>query len=346
MPLFLALSACGLPESSDTPQRIILFIGDGMGPEQVRAGGYFLGRPPVFSEFPVTTSITTNSADNEVTDSAAAATAIATGRKVSNGVLSLAIPGDGSPLETMIETAAIRGMRTGLVTTTYLTHATPAAFGAHRATRTDYEGVATDYLNGSRPNLLLGGGANGLEAAEAEAAGYEVVNTRDQLLGIRTTGTPRVAGLFGSGNLAYEFDGGPRDDGYPDLADMTAQALRLIGDAQGGFFLLVEGGLIDQAAHNNDAERMVAEVASLDRAASAALNWAKGRDDVLIIVTADHETGGIEAVEDRGNGEVPGIFWTTTGHTSRRVGLYALGQEAERLRIITDNTEIRGAVFD
>jgi len=345
LPLIFALSACGLSDSSATPQRIILFIGDGMGPEQVRAGSYFIGRPPVFADFPVSASVETGSADSEITDSAAAATAIATGRKVSNGVLSLAIPGDGSPLETLLEQAAARDMRTGLATTTFATHATPAAFGAHRSSRTDYEGIAEDYLNKSRPNLIFGGGSHGLDTGEAEAAGYLVAGTRDQLFGVPASGSPRVAGLFGTGNLAYEYDGGPREDGHPDLEEMTSQALRLIGDAPDGFFLMVEGGLIDQAAHSNDAGRMVAEFAALDRAVRAALEWAAGRSGVLIVVTADHETGGIEEVLDRGIGEVPEIRWTTTGHTSRKVDLYAWGADATRFHAIQDNTEIRDAIF-
>lgn len=346
LPLVLALGACAFEKAPAPPPRIILFIGDGMGPEQIRAGGYYLGRPPVFTEFAVAAGVATRSADNEVTDSAAAATAIATGRKVANGVLSLAIPGDGARLETLAETAAARGILTGVATTTFATHATPAAFGAHRAARTDYEGVAEDYLNLSRPNLILGGGANGLDSAEAEAAGYTVVGSRERLSAVGAANVPRVAGLFGSGNLPYEADGGPRSAGFPDLSDMTAEALRLIGDAPEGFFLMVEGGLIDQAAHANDAERMVAEVAGLDRAVRTALDWAAGRSDALIVVTADHETGGIDSVTDRGAGEVPDIRWTTTGHSSRQVGLYAWGSGADRFGVVQDNTEIRAALID
>lgn len=346
VPLLLVLAACApLDEATGSPLRVILFIGDGMGPEQVRAGGYYLGRPPVFTSFPIRATVTTASADSDITDSAAAATAIATGTKVDNGVLSLEVPGTGRPLETMLEYASSQGMLTGLLTTTYTTHATPAAFGAHRATRTDYEGIAEDYLRSSRPNLIFGGGANGLDDAEAVAAGYQVAKTLEALVETSPSSPLLVAGLFGSGLLPYEADGGPRSAGYPSLEDMTVQALRLIGDTPGGFFLMIEGGLIDQAAHLNDAGRMVAEVAAFDRAVAAALDWATEKAEVLIVVTADHETGGIKEVADLGVGVVPRILWSTKGHTARPVDLYARGPGAERFLSLRDNTELRRATF-
>jgi len=317
-----------------------------MGPEQIRAGAYYLGRALVFSSFPTHASIATRSADSAVTDSAAAATAIATGVKVGNGVLSRLIPGSGENLETILEREGRDGKLTGLATTTYVTHATPAAFGAHQATRTAYDGIASDYLNSSRPNILLGGGANGLDDAEATAAGYTVVKTLTELQNLPGSSSPRVAGLFGTGFLPYEADGGPHAASYPDLADMTTLALRLLENAENGFFLMVESGLIDQAAHANNAGRMVGEVAVLDRAVSVALAWAADKTDVLIIVTADHETGGIESVSDNGAGQVPAITWTTTGHSARDVDLYAAGYRAERLTTVNDNTQIRAAIYE
>lgn len=345
----LCFAACsfGAADPAD-PARVILFIGDGMGPEQIRAGAYYLGRPLSFSAFPTHAAVATRSADSAITDSAAAATAIATGVKVNNGVLSLAIPGSGGTLQTLLERAKADGRLTGLVTTTYTTHATPAAFGAHQASRTYTDAIAADYLGASRPNVLLGGGANGLDDAEASAAGYAVVKTRTELQNAPASPAPLVAGLFGGGFLPYERDGlgGPHAAGYPDLADMTAEALRLIGGAENGFFLMVESGLIDQAAHLNDAAKMVGEVAALDRAVSAALAWAADKTGVLIVVTADHETGGITEVFDGGAGNTPAVTWTTTGHTARNVDLYAAGYRAERLGSVVDNTEIRAAIYD
>jgi alkaline phosphatase len=344
---FSLLLLCSCTPAHDTvwPSRVILFIGDGMGPEQVRAGSYYVGHPLSFESFPVHTYMTTYSADNAVTDSAAAATAIATGTKVNNGVLSLRMPGSGEPLATLLERAANQGMLTGLATTVYITHATPAAFASHQSSRTLYDAIANDYMNTTRPNLLLGGGANGLDDTEAVAAGYTVVKNLPELEAASMVSSFRIAGLFGSGFLRYEALGGPNLDGHPDLADMTVEALRLLGGSETGFFLMVESGLIDQAAHLNLAHEMVGEVSILDKAVSAALLWAEGREDVLIIVTADHETGGISAVADNGTEVVPAITWTTTGHTSRSVDLYAWGFKSERFADISDNTEIPFRIF-
>ncbi len=127
---------------------MIFLIGDGMGFEQVKAGGmYANGQVGTlsFELFPYNGELTTYSADSAVTDSAAAATALATGVKVNSGVISMAIPGDGSELETLLEYFKVRGKSTGLVTTTTMTHATPASFGAHEFSRQMYEQIADDY---------------------------------------------------------------------------------------------------------------------------------------------------------------------------------------------------------
>ncbi len=335
----LGLGSCGTGADDAWPRRIILFIGDGMGPEQVVAGSYYLGRSASFTDFDVRASITTDSEDTMITDSAAAATAMATGQKVGNGVLSMDKPGTEAKIETILEKAARTGMLTGLVTTTYLTHATPAAFAAHQLSRTLYDAIADDYLARSRPNIMLGGGANGLDDAEASGAGYSVIKTESELSSISRSAVPMIAGLFGSGFLPYEIER-DTDSPYPDLAGMTAEALRLLEDSSTGFFLMVESGLIDQAAHSNDAARMAGEVAALDRAVSVALDWAENKDGVLIVVTADHETGGITAVSDSGAGFVPAITWSTTGHTARAVDLYAWGTGAARFLTATDNTHL------
>lgn len=341
---YILLAACGTGTDDAWPRRIILFIGDGMGPEQVVAGSYYLGRPVSFTEFDVRATVTPHSADNPITDSAAAATAIATGQKVGNGILSIDVSGTGAPFETILEKAARAGMLTGLVTTTYLTHATPAAIAAHQPSRTLYDAIADDYLIRSRPNIMLGGGGNGLDDAEASAAGYMVGKNVSELIAVHASAIPAgtvplIAGLFGIGFLPYEMDRNA-DTPYPDLAGMTAHALRVLEDSSTGFFLMVESGLIDQAAHSNDAARMAGEVAALDRAVTVAMEWAEGKGGVLIVVTADHETGGITAVADAGAGSVPVVSWSTTAHTARPVGLYAWGTGAERFMPATDNTHL------
>lgn len=318
----------------------ILFIGDGMGPEQVRAAGMFLSGEPgtlFFERFPHRAEVTTASAEGKVTDSAAAATALATGRKVTNGVLSLATPGDGSRLPTILERSAAEGRRVGLVTTTHATHATPAAFGAHQPSRENYDEIAWDYLTDSKPDVLFGGGGYGLSKAAAVFAGYPVVTARNELLAVDPGSTDRLWGLFGHAHLPYEHEG---LGSAPHLSEMTRTALAVLERDPDGFFLMVEGGRIDHACHSNDLARAVKETIEFANAVRAAYEWAKERDDTLILVTADHETGGLSVKKNLGAGKLPEVAWATKDHTGANVFLYAWGTGSERISGTIDNTQV------
>ena len=194
-----------------SPRNIILLIGDGMGFEQVKAAGMFAkGKPGTlfFESFKSKGEVTTHSANADVSDSAATATAMATGRKVNNGVISVALPGDRRPFSTVLEHFKSEGKSTGLVTTAYLTHATPAAFGAHAESRNDYQKIARDYLNASRPNVLFGGmepTGRGVTPGAARAAGYLVVTLRKGMESLTPAQGTHVAGFFGMGNMPYEW---------------------------------------------------------------------------------------------------------------------------------------------
>ena len=279
----------------------------------------------------------TASADNAVTDSAAGATAMATGVKVGNGVISRALPGDGAYLETIVQRSKMEGRSVGLVTTSHLTHATPAGFGAHARNRGDFQDIAAWYLHGTRPEVLLGGGGHALDPTAAARMGYTVVRSRAARPKLDPAITPRVCGLFGQGHMPYEHDGLGT---YPHLSEMTRVALSFLERDPDGFFLMVEGARIDHAGHANDIDRMVPEVVELARAVEVALTWAEGRDDTLILVTSDHETGGLSVQAARGAGEVPEVTWSTTGHTGVRVPIYAWGPGAERVTGVIDNTDI------
>ncbi len=341
VPLFAVLSTTACTNASpERPTRnIILFIGDGMGSEQVKAGSLFAYGTPghlSFEAFPSTGEVTTFSADNEITDSAAAATAMATGHKVNNGVISMALPGDGRDLETLVEHYAARGKRTGLVTTTTLTHATPAAFAAHAANRSETDKIADDLINQTHVDLLLGGGGSGMTTELAQSAGYTVAHDRTELAALGWVDLP-VSGLFGEGYLPYELDG---LGALPHLSEMTSMAIDLLQPASSGFFLMIEGGRIDHAGHANDIERLVREVSELSRAVALASEWASDRVDTLIVVTADHETGGLEVIRSLGEGTAPVVTWQTTGHTSTSVPLYASGSGAHRFAGSHDNTSL------
>jgi len=329
------------------PQNVIFLIGDGLGFEQVKAAGMYADGEEghlIFETFPYQAEIATYSASSPVTDSAAASTAIATGFKVDNGVISVDLPGKSGELYTLLEYYRDKSKSTGLVTTSYITDATLAAFGAHEVSRKNANEIAGDYLQQTRPNVLLGGGGKGISASAATAAGYTVVTDNLALQALNTDLETLVYGRFGNSKLPYEYDYFTGSDNgydlYPHLSAMTATTLDILDNDPEGFFLVVEGGRIDHAGHKNNINRNIFETLEFNNAVQVVYNWARTRSDTLIIVTADHETGGLTVLQNNGQGEFPRVSWSTTGHTGVNVPLYAWGENAYRVSGILNNTNL------
>jgi alkaline phosphatase len=359
--LAVMVSGPGPVPAGEVPRNVILMIGDGMGVEHIKAAGFFSSGKTgsLFMEtlprqaMVVTCPAYTVSAGDapgpaKVTDSAAAASAMATGRKVYNGVLSVALPGDGAPLKTVLEQAAATGKRTGIVTTSYLTDATPAAFGAHVKDRDLHREIAVDFLNVSRPNVILGGASKKnkvpLTPETGKAAGYRVVSDRAGLAVVVKEGDAHVLGLFGVGAMCYEYDFATTTrkeyDTLPHLSEMTTAALDLLAGEPKGFFLMIEGACIDKASHNNQLERSVYETLEFDKAVQKAGQWAANRKDTLLIVTADHETGGLNTLKGNGKGRMPDVKWSGSSHSGANVPLFATGPGSEAIAGILDNTDV------
>jgi len=346
IPLLLIIPGIlGTAAAGAAPKNVIFLIGDGMGKEQVKAAGMYLngaaGTLSFETSLPYQAEMATYPAEgpSTVTDSAAAATAMATGYKVNNGVISMAFPGDGTNLETLLEYFQNQGRSTGLVTTTYITHATPAAFGAHETSRNNTANIAGDYLSQTRPNVLLGGGGNGMSDTSAFAAGYTVVTDADGMTGHGLVGeTIFLSGQFGSDHLPYEYDG---LGSLPHLSEMTVTALEILDNDPDGFFLMVEGGRIDHACHSWDLVRSIFETIEFSNSVQMVIDWAAGRTDTLILVTADHETGGLTVDYHNGTvGSYPDVSWSTGGHTGANVPIYAWGVNAEMVDGVMDNTDL------
>lgn len=349
-------------------KNVIIMIGDGMGFEHVKAASlYAYGeeeRLP-FEEY-YRGEVMTHSADSyleesHATDSAASGTAIATGQKVDNDVISQK---SREPIKTILEHSQEQGKATGLVTTVPITHATPAAFGAHARDRDNYRDIADDYLNQTRPNILFGAyykNGQGMTDTKAEQAGYRVVKTREQMQDAAKPAEQNsaeevfIAGLFSSEEMPWEYDyyypsknplseviksEMPSYDTIPHLSEMTAAALNILDNDPNGFFLMVEGGKIDWAGHDNIIRDSIFETLEFARAFHVAFKWAEERDDTLIIVTADHECGGLKVLKNRGKGFMPEVFWATTKHTGANVPIYTTGQGEEEFVGVIDNTEI------
>lgn len=326
------LAGVALAGPGDRAANVILFIGDGMGLEHVKAARYFKGAPLCFEDFPHTASVDTDSLGG-LTDSSAAGTAIATGSRVWRGTF-----GDRSngQLPSVLEYFQGKGKRTGLVTTDQMTGATPASFATHAAGRDDLAVIASNYLVDIRPDLLLGGGGRGMDPLSAQAAGYAVVTNAAELAALDPAAVTFLSGQFGEGPMAYEVDGVGDE---PHLRDMTVFALAVLEQDPDGFFLMVEGANIDYASHDWRLDRMIGEALELDAAVQAALDWAGSRTDTLIFVTADHETGGMTVQANNGAGNLPSVVWTDTWHTQTPVGSWARGPGSERVRNAMLNTD-------
>jgi alkaline phosphatase len=250
-----------------------------------------------------TAYLVNDTADAIVTESAAAAGQIATGRKMTARAISMAADGT-TPVKTIMEMLKEKGLSTGLVTTSGITDATPAAFSAHVAHRSDESSVAeqqlklgVDVLMGGRKQFFLSelsagkrkDGRNLID--EARAAGYAVAQDAEELKAARG---PRILGLFNMGNMAYEID--RRSTIEPSLAEMTSKTLDLLSRNPKGFFVMIEGGRIDHAAHRNDAAGTILDTLAFDEAVGVAREFARKNPDTLVIVTADHETAGMALI--------------------------------------------------
>jgi alkaline phosphatase len=317
-------------------KNVILLIGDGMGlgpvaAARIRAVGPN-GRLHI-DRIPVTGFATTHSASGLITDSGAGGTALATGFKTNNGMLSM-LP-DTNDVLTILEAAKERKMATGLVVVCPIPHATPAVFAAHTPSRDMYPQIYTQMLE-NKVDVMLGIGDAGAsdkpsgDATQAKKAGYHVVANRNELAAAIET---PVVGLLG-------FEEPSKDSPKPMLAEMTAKAIELLSQDRDGFFLMVEGSDIDWAGHGNDASASARKTLLFDLAIKEALDFALRNKHTLVIVTADHDTGGLTITGGEPDGKNMTVSWISGGHTGLPVPIYAFGPGARRFAGMHDNTEI------
>jgi alkaline phosphatase len=314
-------------------RNVILLIGDGMGVGQLTAAEAVNGDEGlVMRSLPYKSLVTTCSVSGYVTDSAASATTLATGYKTSNGAISTSA--DGVVLTTVVEIAEALGMSTGVVTTTRVTHATPACFMAHVNNRGSEAAIAQQVLT-SGVDVVLGGGSTYFTSLDPVAAGYTVVETTDELMGVNSG---MVLGLFNADYMSYDSLRDPLVE--PSVAEMTRKSIELLSGDPDGFFLMVEGGRIDHASHDNNFDLTMGETFAFDAAVLEALEFASGRNDTLVVVTADHETGGLLIIGGYTTSGTPQYKWISDDHTGSMVPVYAYGPMAEMVIGFSDNTDI------
>lgn len=299
-------------EAPAAPKYVFLFIGDGMGAEQVQVASYFKGAldndgavvssPLSFMEFPHVGSVTTYDSTSFCPDSASTATSIAAGRKTRSGTINMDPETLSEPFQTITEKLhAQLGYKVGVVSTVNLNHATPAAFYAHQDSRKNYYAIGEEMAASGFEYFAGGawlaptdkeGDKTHLNDLAAEA-GYTVATTQQQaeMLGASSGKVLVIAETLADGDsMSYELDAAT---GEWRFADYVRKGVECLGDAQ-PFFMMAEAGKIDWACHANDAAASIHDVLALDDAVKVALDfYAEHPDDTLVLVTADHETGGL-----------------------------------------------------
>jgi len=284
-------------------KNVIFLIGDGMGvsytsayrylqdsndskfADRTELDKYLVGQQMTYPEDP----------EQNVTDSASAATAMSAGIKTYNNAI--AVDNDGSDVKTVLEAAKEQGKATGLVATSEITHATPASFGAHDHSRQNMNAIANDYyddlINGDHKiDVLLGGGTDLFVrqdrnlVEEFQKDGFSYVTNKDELV---KDENEQVLGLFAPRGLPKMLD---RTEDIPSLEDMTTSAIERLNKDKDGFFLMIEGSQIDWAGHDNDIVSAMSEMEDFEKAFAAAIEFAKKDKHTLVVATADHSTGG------------------------------------------------------
>lgn len=373
-------------EAEGTPKYIFLFIGDGMGAAQAGVTESYIsytkgklgGEELCFSGFPVLGTCTTYSADSQITCSSASGTAIACGQKTNNGYLG--VDPEGNDLTSIAYVLKDKGYKVGIMSSVPVNHATPGAFYAHNTSRDDYYSISMeipesgfDFFGGSGFLQFNGPEDKDTPTPEVlESKGYDVCFGEKEFME-RMDSTDRIVFIQPSGKDSsagnYEVEQEKEEDSR--LAQVLQFALDFMTDEQ-PFFIMCEGGEIDWAAHDNTTMPMVDAVMRLNEAVQTAYGfYLEHPDETLILVTADHETGGItlgcngssgvdwkileqaynaagapadEEEKDRLNATA-GIGWTTHDHTGSPVPIYSIGYGSSRFAGRMDNTEIKNKIL-
>ena len=340
-------TSCQKPQNSNksdnkkkdvsAPKNIVLMIGDGMGVSQIYGGMTVSENPLVFEQFKNIGFQKTYSKDAYITDSGASGTAIATGKKTNNGHIS--VTPSGKKLTTILELAERNGLATGLASTSSILHATPAAFIAHNKDRGKYSDLATDFLE-TDIDVFIGGGkkyfANREDGknltAQLKSNNYQVLSDINKITQVKEG---KLAGFTAKGHNPGYSDG--RGDMLPKA---TQTALNILDNNQSGFFLMVEASQIDWGGHENNKEYIMEELLDFNRAVEKAMKFAKNNPETLVIVTGDHETGGMSLNGGDLQKDTIDAAFTTEGHTAEMLPVFAYGPGSEKFRGIYDNTDI------
>ncbi len=323
-------------------KNVILMIGDGMGISQVFSG-LSANNDQLYLEYAKHIGFQkTKSKDKYKTDSAAGGTAMACGIKTNNGMIGM--DENKKSVRSILEIANENGKSTGLVAASKITHATPASFIAHVPSRNQYEDIAKYFVT-DQLDLFIGGGLDDFDKREdsrsllpdLKSKGFQIATTEEELNDLNNG---KIAALLSSGHI----------DRYPQrgefLPNSAQKAIEVLSKDSDGFFLMIEGSQIDWGGHDNNVGYVVEEMLDFDRTVGQVLKYAQQDGHTLVIITADHETGGMSIHEaDPAKGKVEGRF-TTGSHSSVMVPVFAYGPGADQFIGIYENTDIFHKMMD
>ena len=342
IPLFFSCEKKGNVIEEPKAVNVIYMIGDGMALPQVFATMLSTGEDLAFCQFPYIGVVDTRSVSNDITDSAAGGTALACDKKTKNGMVGMDV--DTVAMGSILDVLADQGKSTGIVVTCYSGHATPADFYAKVPKRSMYEDIAIQMAESDKLNVMIAGGRKyfnqrkdslDLLARMENELGWKVYDT---LADIDTT-CMKYAVLANRGHMPkYE----ERGDFLPEG---VKTALKTLEQDEDGFFLMVEGSQIDFACHAGDSAWMVDDTVDFSNAVQVALDYAKTHDNTLVVVTADHETGGLTMIDPQGHYSNVSLNYSTRSHTCLPVMIYAYGPGAELFTGWMQNNEVKAKIL-
>ncbi len=330
------------------PKNVILLIGDGTGLSQVSSAFYFKETAPNYGRFKHIGLINTSSSRQDITDSAAGATAFASGVKSYNGAIGVA--DDSTKVSTLVEIVSPLHIKSGVISTSSVTHATPASFYAHALSRGFYEEIAADMVV-SDIDFVAGGGIDNFN--KREDGKNLLADLESKKFKIDTTSLGDFNAIKAHSKVAYLLAANhmpPKAKGRGDfLPNATALGIQFLNKDNSNFFLMVEGSQVDWGGHANDSDYLISELIDFDNAIGKALDFAKQDGNTLVIVTADHETGGFtlasttkknaDGKEYSDYNEITGTF-STGGHSATLIPVFAYGPGAEEFSGVYENNEI------
>ena len=339
------LPSCDKKETIIEPPKalnVIYMIGDGMALPQVYAAMLASGQEMTFSQFPYIGVVDTHSASNKITDSSAGGTALATDHKTRNGMVGM--NPDSIPVRSVLEILSEQGKETGIVVTCYVTHATPAVFYAKVPKRSMYEDIAMQMAESPYLNVVIGAG---MKHFNQRKDSLNLVDRMVKELGWRVYDTladidvtcKKYAVMADANHMP------PAAERGDFLPRAVATALQTLDNAENGFFLMVEGSQIDFACHANDSTWMMDEMMDFDAAIQVALNYAKEKGNTLVVVTADHETGGLTLPDPEGKYTNVVFDYSSRSHTCLPVMVYAYGPGAELFTGWMQNNELKERIM-